>query len=137
MLKDLGFLPTANVVYFQTPHGLPLNFCAADASDDELGKAVLVADARKKDANWDPNKWPGLAIAASPPAPPADPLPANTPWWQPFAALALAWLLREMAPWLHAKLSSMLTGPAPSDLEAQIAELRRQLEAAKPPASPK
>lgn len=75
MLRDLGF---ASGIHMQAPTGMPLNWCAADASAEQIAAAIELAEARRKDPKWDPLKWAELAKAA-PAAPPADPQPVPPP----------------------------------------------------------
>jgi hypothetical protein len=75
MLKDCGFTKGLQV---QSPDGLPLWYAAEYGGPEKLAEGLQIADARRKDAAWDPNKWPDLA--KPPPAPsPGPDKPASDP----------------------------------------------------------
>lgn len=136
MIRNSGYLGSG-FVYFQTPKGVPVNFCAEGAAPDELGKATEVAQLRLKDPDWDPLYWKKLAEQPKPPEPAPAPAPDDKDGkgnrgWYGLALLVLAWLGREVWPFARQALGRLLvkkSGGAFTD--EQLAELLKKLEAQK------
>lgn len=70
ILRGLGFAERG--LHVQSPAGRPLWFCADYGGAGDLAAGLQLADARRRDPNWDPAKWPPLNRAPDPPAKPLD-----------------------------------------------------------------
>jgi hypothetical protein len=157
MLKDLGFYSSG--IHVLDPKGEPLWWCAQYADPADLKAGIELAQARRKDPNWDPRQWPKLAEPAAAPAPTPAPAPAPAPTPAPSPApdvapvnwnklivgllsALLALLLHSKYPLLNklaALARSLLTAKPAEDpqvaaLKARLAELEKQRQDYPPPA---
>ncbi len=124
ILKGLGFVEG---VQLQAPDGKPLEFCAQYDGPEQFDHTLQVADARKKDPNWDPAKWPEMAKEAATPSPAPvtpDPAPAPSPDSKP-----PRWV------WIIAVLLGMIVKYAHGKIPFStiLAWLQKQLQPVPPP----
>lgn len=145
ILKGLGFYEKG--VHVLSPTGTPLYWCAQYGDPEDMKKGIEVAQAREKDPRWDPAHWPPLeqlpptaptpapAPAPAPsPAPTPDAPAGQTPWWQPFAALVLAWIVREVLPYLASAIANGIKQKPAGLSEADIVALVKAMKADQKPA---